>query len=239
MLRNKTWLAVVGLLVVLLPASARAQSQVVNFSLGYFSVLGESSRVSGDVLVANLSDAEPLAFNIGDFSGATFGVEWLIGLNHYMDAGLGAAWYQHTVPSVYRYSVNEVDFSEIAQDLKLRIAPLTATVHVYPMGKNNGIQPYLGAGIGLFAYHYSEVGDFIDTSDYSVFHNQYVKNGTAFGPVFLGGVRSPIGRTLMLGGEVRYQHAHGDLPLGGFEGFLGDRIDLGGWTWNFTTGVRF
>lgn len=238
MLRSKTWLAVLGVAFLLLPASARAQSQVMNFSIGYFSVLGESSRVSGDVLVADLSDAEPLLFKIGDFSGVTFGAEWLIGLNHYADVGVGASWYQHTVPSIYRNSVRP-DGTEITQDLKLRIAPITATVHLYPMGKNNGIQPYLGAGIGIFPYHYSEVGDFIDTSDYSIFHNQYVKNGTSFGPVFLGGIRTPVGQALMIGAEVRYQHAHGDLPLGGFEGFLGDKIDLGGWTWNFTTGIRF
>jgi outer membrane protein W len=238
MLRNKTWLAVVGIAFILLPASARAQSQVMNFSMGYFSVLGESSRVAGDALIADLSDAEPLYFNVGDFSGFTFGAEWLIGLNHYLDAGVGASYYQHTVHSIYANSVYP-DGSEITQDLKLRIAPITATVHVYPMGKNNGIQPYIGGGIGIFPYHYSEVGNFIDTSDNSIFYNQYVKDGTAFGPVFLGGVRAPAGSALMLGGEVRYQHAHGDLPLGGVSGFLGDKIDLSGWTWNVTMGVRF
>lgn len=238
MLRNKTWLAVCGALFVLLPASARAQSQVMNFTIGYFSLPGESSRASGDVLVADLSDAEPLDFKIGDFNGATVGAEWLVGLNHYADAGIGVAWYQRTVPSIYRDSVRP-DGTEITQDLKLRVAPITATVRVYPGGKNNGIQPYLGAGIGLFSYHYSEVGDFIDTSDMSIFHNQYVKSGTAFGPVFLGGVRSPVGEALMIGAEARYQRARGNLPLGGVEGFLGDKIDLSGWSWNFTLGVRF
>ena len=37
------------------------------------------------------------------------------------------------------------------------------------------------------------------------------------------------------GFEIRYQHAKGDLG----SDFAAPKIDLGGWTYNFTAGVRF
>jgi hypothetical protein len=40
-----------------------------------------------------------------------------------------------------------------------------------------------------------------------------------------------------VGGEIRYQRAHGDLPSD--QGFSGRRIDLGGWTYAATFNVRF
>jgi hypothetical protein len=41
-----------------------------------------------------------------------------------------------------------------------------------------------------------------------------------------------------VGGEVRWHKATGDT--GGIdEGFLNEKIDLGGWTTNFTFGFRF
>ena len=61
-----------------------------------------------------------------------------------------------------------------------------------------------------------------------------VVTGTSTGPVVLGGVRFG-GESLTAGGEIRYQKAEGDLS----SDFAGNRIDLGGWTYNFTIGVRF
>jgi hypothetical protein len=61
-----------------------------------------------------------------------------------------------------------------------------------------------------------------------------VASGTATGPVVLGGIRFG-GETLSAGGEIRYHKAEGDLS----SDFAGNRIDLGGWTYNFTMGVRF
>ena len=58
------------------------------------------------------------------------------------------------------------------------------------------------------------------------------------GPLILAGVRFPVGDAVTAGGEVRWQHALGDT--GGIdEGFLGDKIDLGGVTANFTIHFRF
>src|SRR5688500_5743534 len=155
---NRMWmqglrygLAVAVAAAALTPAAAEAQitrvsgsdaRQSLVFNIGYFSLRGEDSRVDEDVLVTNL---EALAFDIKDFNGAVFGAEYLFPLGDFLEGGVGAGFYQRTVPSVYRDAVN-VNGSEIEQDLKLRVAPLTATVRFLPLGRRGGVEPYVGAG---------------------------------------------------------------------------------------------
>ena len=239
MWRMRVWLAVLLVGFLLLPAAAGAQSQIVSFNVGGFIPKGEDGRVEGDVLVENLRDFNPLAYDISDFNGATVGADWLFGLGDLLEAGVGVGFYRRNVPSVYRDLVRP-DGGEIEQDLRLRIIPITASVRFFPMGRTtNGLQPYLGGGLAVLNWRYSETGEFVDPFDDSLFRTSYVKSGTSAAPVFLGGLRFPLADAYLLGGEVRYQRAEGDLPLGGTDGFLGDKIDLGGWTVNFTMGVRF
>jgi hypothetical protein len=97
------------------------------------------------------------------------------------------------------------------------------------------VQPYIGGGIGLFTYRYSEVGDFVDYTDYSVFRDQFVAEGTEVGGVALAGIRFPIGDAVSLGGEVRWQKASADLS----DEFLGPKLDLGGFHYLATVHVKF
>jgi outer membrane protein W len=209
---------------------ASAQQQV-SFSVGGFSPHAEDARPSTDVLVKNLNF---LAFRIGDFSGPVFGAEYLAGLGDKFDAGLGIGFYQRTVPTVYTEFTNS-NGTEIQQDLKLRVVPFSATVRWLPMGHHNGVEPYIGAGVGVFNYRYSESGQFLAT-DQSIFRGTFIGSGTAVGPVILGGIRVPVG-SWGVGGELRYQSAEGDLPAD--QDFAGSKIDLGGFTYTFTINVRF
>lgn len=227
---------VFGLVAGLLVPSTSYAQQSVSFSVGGFVPLGEDARVrtgrqSDDVLVNNL---DYLAFRLQDFNGATVGAEYLVGVGEFLDAGLGIGLYRRTVPTVYANLVN-ANGSEIEQDLKLRIAPFTATVRFLPFGRSAAVQPYIGAGVGVLAWRYSESGDFVDPADRSIYRASYVGSGSATGPVILGGLRFPVG-TWDLGGEVRYQKAAGDLPI---DQFLSDKIDLGGWTYALTLNVHF
>jgi len=210
--------------------AASAQQQV-SFSIGGFSPRSETSRSADDVLV---NDLDFLAFRVGDFSGPLFGAEYLAGLGDNFDAGIGVGFYQRTVPTVYNDFVN-VNGSEIEQDLKLRVVPFTATVRWLPMGHHNGVEPYIGAGVGVFNYRYSESGQFLAT-DNSIFRGSFVGSGTATGPVILGGVRVPVG-SWGVGGELRYQSASGTLPAD--QDFAGSKIDLGGLSYTFTINIRF
>jgi hypothetical protein len=220
-------------------APAAAQDQAVSFNLGYFALRGVDSRTDGDVLNANRCidatfSCEPLLFDVKDFNNVTVGAEWLVGLGDFFEAGAGIGFYQRTVPSVYEGLTN-VNGSEIEQDLKLRMVPISATVRFVPTGRRAGLQPYIGAGLAVINWRYSEVGSFVDTSTGDIFNARYSANGTEAGPLVLAGLRGPVGDNFLLGGEVRYQAAKGELS----EDFVGDRIDLGGFTYQAVFQVRF
>jgi hypothetical protein len=138
--------------------------------------------------------------------------------------------------SVYDELVDS-DGTEIDQDLRLRIVPVSFTIRVLPLGRATGIQPYFGGGLGR---RYSESGEFVDfaTRPPTIFRDQFVSSGSTTGPIALGGVRF-AGSAFSAGFEVRYHSA--DAALGeDFEDILDEpRIDLGGWTYQATFGFRF
>jgi hypothetical protein len=212
------------------PARADAQ-QSINFYVGGFAPKDFDSRADDDVLSNNLSI---FAFELEDFNGPTVGGEWLVALGRNLEGGLGVGFYSQTVPSVYADLVDEDGF-EIEQDFKLRVVPFSATIRFLPLGREAPVQPYIGAGVGVFAWRYSEAGDFVDEND-DIISARSVGSGGAAGPIVMGGVRFPIG-SVDLGGEIRYQNATGELPDD--QGFFGSEIDLGGFNYLFTVNVRF
>jgi len=220
--------ALVGGLVATPPASAQ---QSADFYLGGFVPWGLDSRGSNDVLFNNASF---LSFDMGDFHGFTFGGDWLVGLGRNFEAGLGLGYYQKSTFSVYTCCVNS-NGTEVAQELKLRIVPFTATFRFLPLGHSAAIKPYIGGGVAVYYWRYSETGDWIDP-DNNIFFNSYAGSGSAVGPVILGGVRVPVG-ALDVGGEIRYQGGEADLPAG--QGFSGPRINLGGFNYLFLANIRF
>ena len=228
-----------GLLAALITLSgaAAAEAQVthsVNLGAGWFMVRGEESR-DRDVLV---EDLQSLAFEIKDFNGAVVNGEWLIAFGDRIEFGAGVGFYQRTVPSVYADFIDS-DGSEIEQDLKLRIIPVTATVKFLPFGRPGDFQPYIGAGAALLNWKYSEVGEFVDFSDNNaVFRDTYVAKGSTVAPIVFGGVRVPFGGDVFaFNGEVRWQGGKGDL--GDDSGLLTDTIDLGGITVLGSFQIRF
>jgi hypothetical protein len=245
----------VGLLAI--PSTADAQLvQSVQFGGGYFWPKGFDSRVQGDVLVANLSQpliiVDPptttsLDFEIGDFAGWSFFGEWNLAFNPHVEASAGLGYYRQTVNSRYRDLVNSAEGnSDIVQDLKLQQIPITGLVRFMP-GRPGGIQPYAGVGISMIRFTYVEEGDFVDPVDLSIFcagtpgcpFPRFEASGWAFGPVFVGGVRLPIGGDIYaFSAEARWTIADGDTG-GSDNGFLGDRIDLGGFTFNMGLLIRF
>jgi opacity protein-like surface antigen len=226
------------------PAAASAQirqvstssdgRQAVNFTIGYFALKPIDARVSGDVLLNDLQSAQPLLFQVKDFNSALFGAEYLVGLGSHVEAGVGVGFSQRTVPSVYA-KLTHADTTEIQQELKLRQIPVTFTGRLLLLPRGSAVEPYVGAGIAAIRWRYSESGEFVaDNRD--IFPAIFVTQGTAVGPTVLAGLRAPVGHWAV-GGEVRWQKAEGTkLPR---PQFTGDKFDLGGWTANFTFGVRF
>jgi hypothetical protein len=223
--------------------AAQAQDSSVIINFGYFALKGADSRVDGDILNAERClnttfDCEPLLFQIEDFNNGTFSADWVVGLGDYFEASAGIGFYQETTPSVYEFLQNE-NGSEIEQDLKLRMVPITLTARFIPTSRLAKVQPYIGVGVAFINWEYTEIGDFVDTFDDSIFRASYEADGWKTVPVVLGGVKFPLGSDkFLLGGEVRWQTGDAELPSG-TDGFISDRIDLGGFTYSGLLQVRF
>lgn len=218
------------------PASAQ---QSFNFYVGGFVPRAEDARTPNDVLVNDL-ELEGLAFDISDFHSPVFGGEYLVGLGDKFEAGLGIGFQQRSVPSVYADVVNS-NGAEIEQTLKLRVIPFGATIRFLPLGHRSSVVPYIGAGVGVLRWRYSETGEFVDQTN-AIFRQSYVADGSATGPLILGGLRVPLG-TWGFGFDLRWQSAEGDIPSS--LGFVSNspgvdpKIDLGGFTYTFNVNVRF
>jgi outer membrane protein W len=221
----------VALVTALTPATAHAQ-QSFSFNIGAFGPRAADSRALGDVLV---QDQTFLNFNLSDFQSATISAEWLAALGDKAEAGLGVGFYQHTEPAFDQFNVFQTTGAPIQADLKLRIIPFTATLRYLPLG-HGPFEPYIGAGVGVFAWRYSETGDFVATDGVTIVQGNYVGSGAAVGPVILAGARFPFGPA-SIGGEFRYQSAKGNLPSD--QGFAGSVIDLGGYNYLLTFNVKF
>jgi len=227
------WTAVFIVTALLGSGEKASAQQTFNFSFGYFAVRGEDARVEGDALVAN---RDLYLFEFNDFNGASLGAEWLAPVGEFIEVGAGVGFTNRGVDTIYEEFLAP-DGSEIEQELKLRVIPITASVRVLPLGRNNPFQPYVGGGIGIYNWRYSETGDFIDfTRNRQIFRDSYSTTGTSIGPMAVFGIRFLAGTNTVIGGEVRYQRAEGDLDE---IDFLGPKIDLGGFHYLATIGVRF
>ena len=227
------WTIGSSLVFGLLASPPAFAQQSINLSAGYFAVRGEDARIDGDVLVENRS---LFLFDIRDFDTASLGIEWLLPIGDFLEAGAGLHFTTRGVNTVYNNFVRPND-AEIDQELKLRIVPLSATIRILPLGRHAAFQPYVGGGIGIHFWRYAETGDFIDFTlpGRPVFRESYVATGTSVGPVAIFGAKVPLGN-VTIGGEVRYQKADGDLDEGDF---LAPKIDLGGFHYMGTVGIRF
>jgi len=240
------------LTLLLLGVAAPASAQIVHsvtIGGGLFWPRGESSRVTGDVLVANLNQPvvpgyEPrttsLEFEINDFRSFPVFGEYNLTFNDRVEVSFGVAYSQRTVDSVYRDFVNgERGGAEIEQELSLRMIPFTAVVKFLPFGDASSFQPYVGAGFTAVNFRYSETGEFVDPSDLAVFADEYIATGTAVGGLILGGIRMPIGGDVYaFQVEGRYQFVSGNTG-GAANQFLGDKIDMSGGMLNFGFIIRF
>ena len=218
---------------------ANAQNQGVTFTFGYFAPKGQDSRVAGDVLNADRCldvtfQCEPLLFDVSDFGGLSFSGEYSIGIGKYFEAAFDVGFTQQTVPSVYALVTTAGRIRNPAGP-QAPHRPHHGPRALHPDRPARAVQPYFGFGVAALNWHYAESGEFVDPSDGSIFRAQYIADGTEAAPVVVGGLRAPMGDAFMIGGEVRWQKAEADLS----NDFLGNKLDLGGFTYQATFTVRF
>ena len=222
-----------GAMVLACSGAAFAQDMVIGGNIGGFLVRNEESRDRTDVLRNNRTF---LVFEIDDFDSTTFGGDFAVSVGSFLEVGVGLNYAQRTVPSVNADFVDD-DGSEIFMEMKQKIVPLALTAKLFPLTRDAKFQPYLGGGVQFNRWQYTEVGEFLDYDTGEIFRDSFTDDGVETGPVFLAGVRFPVGDHVLMGGEWRY--ATGKAQLDPSLGFYGDTLDLGGHTWLFTVAYKF
>jgi opacity protein-like surface antigen len=225
------------------PQLAAADGLVGGF-VGGFIPKGLDGRTHGDVLAENLA-FRTLFDDVGDqdpihlFTGVNAGGEVLFGLGDFLEAGVGVGVFQSKERFSFYTDFTDTDGTDIEQSTKFRIVPVSVTVRAFPIGRTTPVQPYVGGGVNFYRWKYTESGEFIDFSDATlpVFSDTFTDSGSAVGATILGGVRVPVGRTLMIGGEVRWQGGSADLAPE--LNFAGNKLDLSGVSVGATVHVKF
>jgi opacity protein-like surface antigen len=211
--------------------------QTISVTFGGLALTKIDDRDPDDVIVANLDFLE---FDPDELTKGSWlvGAEWLIPLGSYVEAGAGIAVSgRRESASVYRDFVEVGTLDEIEQDLSLRVTPLSFTIRAVPFGQGSPVQPYVGAGLGLFGYKYTEAGEFLDFSfdPPEIFVDTFEATGWQPGLIVLGGLRWAAD-SASVGAEFRYHQVKADLDT---EFFVAPEIDLGGWVFQITLGGRF
>ena len=190
-------------LLIFLPfvPTGSADASSIALRLGRFSPRIESALWSD-----NLQD---FAIERRDFDGFIGGAEFAVELSEFVDFTVGVEGSSRTVFSNYRDFVRD-DGSEIIQDLRLQIVPVTAGVRFYPAGKFHVLVPYVDGGAGFYYIEYTEEGEFIDFETFDVFVDFFVDHGMAYGLYVSGGLELRVTRAVSLFGEYRRHWAHGE-----------------------------
>jgi hypothetical protein len=207
-------------LVSLLAIAGRADAQqVIGVSVGTFTVASESSRSGEDVLRANRGFQ---TFDIGDFNNVVVGGDWMLPFGEYLEAGAGFEFYQKSVSGTQPMTEPATGV-DLALDMTVRTISVPITARVFPLTRNTRVQPYVGGGVTIHFWRYTE--ERVLTSGIFSGQSSAIDQGITLGPVVFGGARVPLGPTVSVGGEVRYRTKEARLngPV-----FAGTTLDLGG-----------
>ena len=231
MLNGRVCVLVLASAALAVSARPALAQQTLNVSLGHF-MMRTQGRVETDILHIEHND---FLFDPNDFNSLTVGGEWLVPIGRLFEAGAGMSFSRRTVPTDHIRVVNS-DGSPITKDLGLRQVPVAFTARVLPLGQAYSVQPYVGGGVALITWRFTEAGDLV-TPNRAIFRDeQYAATGGSIGPVVLLGLRV-AGDTMAFGFEGRYQRARGSLGSV-FARVQDPDIDLGGWIVQFTAGMR-
>ncbi len=204
-------------------------SNELRFRLGLFEPDGESAYWQ-DKQVDFTGEPD-------DFEDLIAGIEYGRRLSARLRLILGGSTYSTETGQFYRDFVDQNGL-DIAHDTRLEIGTLTAGVRASLTGPDAPVQPWIGAGGGLYFWSLEESGDFIDfaAAEPFIFSATFDDDGAVFGWHYGVGLDIPLGREISLFAEARWHEAEDELAAD-FEG-LGD-LDLsgrefsGGLAWRF------
>ncbi len=201
--------------------------QSLNLKLGIFSPTLDSDlwEVNKENLYLSENDMQEIAYSI-EF-------EQFVG--RHLSLSIEAGDYSKTLYSQYRdYEYN--DGSPIYQNISLSITGVELGIKVYPLGHRKILNPYFGAGVGVYYWEYEQWGDFIDFTTFDVFEGYGYTDAYSAGINLRAGFVFRFKRYLGVSFEAKYQYLRGELSSL-FEGF--EKLDLSGLTLNVGVNLFF
>ncbi len=179
--------------------------------------------MKSDLWDENLYD---LTFDKEDMRGLYLGAEFEVFMNRYASFSLEAGHYSKKIYTIYsQYELD--DGTALNHDINLSIYSFEAGMKLYPMGHRGVFNPYIGAGVGLYAWKYIQGGDFIDYDDYSVYEGEAVTETVTPGFFGKAGFVYRFQRSVGISFEAKYTYLKGNLSEL-FEGY--GKLDLNGLT---------
>ena len=156
------------------------------------------------------------------------------------DLALGIGWTRSRTLSEYRRWVDNLD-NPIEQETTFQLVTgtLGAKYYFQDRGRSvgrlawvpNRMAPYVGAGIGIAAYQFRQVGDFIDTSTLEVFNDVQETKGDGLLGYGAAGLDFIVARNAIITAEARYTLSNarvdgsyryfGDMDLAGLQLLVG------------------
>ena len=198
----------------------------VGFHFGYM-VPGAGSEVFDFV-------NEQLTVDRSDFQTAVLGGELAVRVTSRLDVALGISVSESQTSSEFRDWVDADDLP-IEQVTSLRQVPITISAKAYLQepGRKVGrlawvpssFAPYVGGGVGLVWYEFTQTGDFVDFDTLEVFNDFLKSDGNTFTAHGLVGADFSLTPRVVLTGEGRYSWGKGDMSQD-FVDF--DALDLSG-----------
>ena len=214
------------------PSLARSPDFLFGWPRTYVGVAGGWLAASARGGIFDLT-RELLTVDRGDFDSGVVRFQVGRALSPRFDLSGEVGFSRATVLSEYR------DFLEgdlpISQATEFSQAPVSANLRVWlvPRGRAVGrfawvpsrLAPYVGGGVGAYYYRFTQIGDFVNFVDSSIFTDNLKSSGWAAGAHVAGGLSIHMVRQLFLTVEARYGWA--GTPLS--EDFVGfEDIDLNG-----------
>lgn len=182
------------LLVVFALVALSAQAGSITIRVGQYSPYGES-----DLWVENTETFNVL---VDDFDFIFGGAEFTVELNEFVDLAFGVDVYSRRVNTHYREFVRD-DGTEIRQEMRLSVVPLTSGLRFLPLGKFRVVSPYITGGFGLYPYVYIEDGEFIDFATFDIYGARFRDSGVGWGGYAGAGVEVTVQRGFLVFGEYR------------------------------------
>jgi hypothetical protein len=178
----------------LLLCSTLAEADSFAFRIGQFALKGNSDLWEENVATFNVE--------VRDFNFIFGGGEFTFELNEFTDLAMGVDLYSRRVSTHYRELVRD-DGTEIRQDVRLSVIPVTAGLRFMPIGKFHVVFPYVAGGFGLYPYEYVEDGEFIDFDTWDIFGARFRDSGVGFGGYAAVGLEARLSRGVGVFGEFR------------------------------------